>query len=113
MIYVSKMLALLRANPARVAGFGILALAIVAVLFSANAILKQDSFVDPQALVLDGEWGFYNGKLSLTQANKPTTWSQKIIVPQPIPENIRKNLAAEFWYQKEINLKSSVALNKY
>lgn len=67
-------------------------------------IFQSARYVDPKGVDLSGEWDFYNGKISLSEARAKNTFSVKVDVPRPLPEEIRKNLKEEFWFRKKINL---------
>lgn len=64
--------------------------------------MAPSRFVDPTSMDLSGEWKFHNGPLSETEKN----YEERIVVPNPIPDSIRKNLKDEFWYQTEFLIPS-------
>ena len=64
-----------------------------------HALMRPDSFFDPQGIDLRGEWDFFNGSPS----NKKVS-VQKVKVPEPLEPQLREPLAQEFWYVKQFLL---------
>ncbi|MGZ3712202.1 MAG: hypothetical protein ACXVBE_10615, partial [Bdellovibrionota bacterium] len=72
--------------------------AVVAICWVFDFNMRKGALTDPSDFSLAGEWRFHNGPVPLSSSED--TFSETVVVPEPLREQIKEELKDEFWYQK-------------